>query len=241
MRLNGPRELRIRLGGVARGIMRREFGAMRGGCSEGIGEEPGGAGTVAGRRSGAGGRHQRREDPGAEDGDLRDGSAYLRVGRVGERERTGGADDRTRVCGRDRGGRRECVGLCAGAGGQRRGPRGVRALPELPGWAAASVRAYRGRGREPQRGICRVHCAADDEHLAARAVGGPGCGGDLRSAGKCGAYGAGVSVRGRGRAGDGRGADRDYGGRGGAAGGRAAGGDLRPECLPAWRWRRRWA
>jgi hypothetical protein len=188
---------------------------------------------MARRRSGTDDRHQRCEDPGAEDGDLRDRSAYLRVGRVGERERAGGADDWARICGRDCGGGRECVRLRAGPGGERRGPRGVRALPQLPGRAAASVRAHRGSWREPERGVRGVDCAADDQHLAARAVGGPGCGGDLRPAGECGAYGAGVSVRGRGRAGDRRGTDRDYGGGGGAAGGRAASSDLRSEPVPA--------
>ncbi len=46
------------------------------------------------------------------------------------------------------------------------GPCGVRALPELPGGAAASVRVYARGGGESRRGVCGVYRAADVEYLA---------------------------------------------------------------------------
>ncbi len=49
---------------------------------------------------------------------------------------------------------------------QRRRPRGLRPLPQLPGRAAPSVRAHAGRGREPAGRVRRIHRAADDQHLA---------------------------------------------------------------------------
>ena len=49
---------------------------------------------------------------------------------------------------------------------QRRRSCGVRALPQLPGRAAASVRAHQGRGRESARRVRRIHRAADDQCLA---------------------------------------------------------------------------
>ena len=45
----------------------------------------------------------------------------------------------------------------AGRCGERRGARGVRAVPQLPGRAAAPVRAHEGRGREPAGCVCGVH------------------------------------------------------------------------------------
>ena len=55
--------------------------------------------------------------------------------------------------------------------GQRRRPRGLRPLPQLPGGTPASVRAHPGRRREPARRFRRIHRAADDQHLASRTDG----------------------------------------------------------------------
>ena len=74
-----------------------------------------------------------------------------------------GADGgRARVRGRGGEDGLERVGLLCRRPGQRRGPRRVRALPQLPGRTPAPLRAHDGRGREPARRFRRVHLAAHD-------------------------------------------------------------------------------
>ena len=53
---------------------------------------------------------------------------------------------------------------------QRRRSCGLRALPQLPGRPPPPLRTHHGRGGEPARRFCRIHCAADDQYLAARAT-----------------------------------------------------------------------
>ena len=121
---------------------------------------------------------------------------------------------------------------------QRRGPRRLRALPQLSGGAAPSLRAHEGRGREPSGRICRIHRAADEQHLAAQIAGRSGNRGHLRSLRKRGPYRPVLPGAGRGRA-DYRGwADRHHGGGGRAPRGRASRGDHRRESEAAERWRK---
>ena len=51
---------------------------------------------------------------------------------------------------------------------QRRGPRRLRPLPQLPGRAAAPVQGHQGRRRQPPRRVRRVPVAAGDQRLGAR-------------------------------------------------------------------------
>ena len=117
--------------------------------------------------------------------------------------------------------------------GQRRRPRGVRALPQLPGGTAPPVRARQGVGVNrpgafaeyialPMTNVWRHH----ESHS-------PGCGGHFRSVRQRRAHRALLSGAGRGRAGHRRRADRHHGRGGGAARRRALHGDHGCEPVPA--------
>ena len=114
-------------------------------------------------------RHQRRADPRAAHRHLRHRPAHLQLGRMGAEDHPRADGDRPRVRRRDRRGRLERRRFLPRRYRQRRRPRGLRPLPQLPGGPPASVRAHQGVGREPARRVRRVHRAADDQHLAPHA------------------------------------------------------------------------
>ena len=99
---------------------------------------------------------------------LRNRPAHLQLGRMGAAHHSRSHGHRSRVRRRDRGDRLQRQRFPAGRYCQRRGPRGVRPLPQLPGRTAPPVRAHHGRGREPAGRVCRLHRRADDQHLAAQ-------------------------------------------------------------------------
>ncbi len=70
--------------------------------------------------------------------------------------------------GRDRRDRLERQRFPVGRDRQRRGARGLRPLPQLPGRAPASVQGHQGGRRQSARGVRRIPVAADDQRLAAR-------------------------------------------------------------------------
>ena len=49
------------------------------------------------------------------------------------------------------------IGLSSRRNRQRRGPRGLRTLPQLPGGPPSSLRAHAGRRRKSRRRFCRIH------------------------------------------------------------------------------------
>ena len=51
---------------------------------------------------------------------------------------------------------------------QRRGARGLRPVPQLPGRPPAPVQGHQGRRRQPARGVRRIPVAADDQRLGPR-------------------------------------------------------------------------
>ncbi len=116
---------------------------------------------------------------------------------------------------------------------ERRGPRGVRALPQLPGRPPALVRVYAGRRRQPARRVCRVYCAAHDQHLAPQSGHQPGGCGHLRPLRQRRPHGAGLSGAGRRRADHRRRPHRHHGHSGGAPCRRAPRCHYRRESLPA--------
>src|SRR5579884_502399 len=61
---------------------------------EGAGEEPAGAGALAGRSSDSGNRHQRRAGPGEESVDLRHRCPHPQLGRMGSADHSGSDGDR---------------------------------------------------------------------------------------------------------------------------------------------------
>ena len=113
------------------------------------------------RRPDARDRHQRRPDPGPQDGHLRDGPAHRIVGRVGRQDDPAAARRRPRVRRRDRRRRQQRHRLPPGRPRQRRGPRRLRPLPALPGRATPPVRqhdrprASGGTAPSPSTSPCR--------------------------------------------------------------------------------------
>ncbi len=160
---------------------------------------------------------------------------------MGAVDHQGSDGDRARVCGRDRGGRLERQRLFPGRHCERRGARGMRALPQLPRRAETPVRAYRGRGRESRRRVRGVDRAAHDQYLAAQSEYQSGSGSDFRSVRECGAHRAFISGAGRRRADHGCRADRRDGHTGGEARGRAPRGGDGLESVPAGDGHARWA
>ena len=109
----------------------------------------------------------------------------------------------------------------------------MRPLPQLHGRPQASVRLHPGRRRRPHGRLRRVHRAADDERLEARAGHRSGRRVDLRPLRQCGAHRARLSRAGRGRADHRGGSHRHHGRRRGASRRRAARRRDRHEPLPA--------
>ncbi len=93
---------------------------------------------------------------------LRHRPAHLQMGRLGASHYSCADGHRPRVRRRDRRVGFERKRFSSGRNRQRRRPRGLRALPQLPGRAAASLRAHPGRRREPARRVRRIYRAADD-------------------------------------------------------------------------------
>ncbi len=159
-------------------------------------------------------RHQRRAHQGPAHGYLRNGRAHRDLGCVGEADDSGADGGRPRVRGGDSRGRLECQGLSCRRDRQRRGARGLRPLPELPGRSATPLQGHQGDRREPTRGVCRVPVPADDECLGPRLAHCPGRPGDLRPVRQRGAHGPPVRRARRGRLDHRCRADRDHGGEG---------------------------
>ena len=187
-------------------------------------------------------RHQRRADPRGPHRHLRHRPAHLQVGRLGAADHPGADGRRPRVCRRGGGGRLQREGFLPGRSGQRRRPRGLRALPQLPGGAAASVQRHAGHRRQPAGRLCGVHLRADDQRVASPGRHRPRRGRHLRSVRQRGAHGAVVSdVLGEDVLITGAGPDRHHGGGGGqACRGAVCGGDG-CERLPARPGAGRWA
>ena len=192
-----------------------------------------GARTLAGRDSRAGDRHQRRADSRALHGHLRHRCAHLRVGRLGAEDHSCADDHRPRICWQDRRRRIQCQRLLSRRHRERRGARGLRALPQLPGRQAASLRFCQGRRRQSAGGLCRIDFAPDDQYLEAQSRHQPGSCGHLRSIWQRCAYRAFVSCAGRGCADHRRRPDRHHGHPRGAARRGAACRGHRPQSLPA--------
>ena len=115
----------------------------------------------------------------------------------------------------------------------RRGPPGLRPLPQLHGRPPPPVRAHRGDRRQPHRRVRRVHRAADDQRLAPPPGHRPRRGVDLRPVRQRHAHRAGVPGARRGRADHRRRADRDHGRGGGPPRRRAPRGHHRRQRAPA--------
>ena len=141
--------------------------------------------------------------------------------------------DRPRVRGRDRRGRIQRQGLRSGRPRERRGTRRLRAMSQLHGRPAPSLRRRHGDRREPARCVRRAHRAARDERLAPRRLDRPRRGGDLRPVRQRGAQRAAVPGPRRGCADHRRRPDRADGGGGRAARGRALRRDHRREPVSA--------
>ena len=116
--------------------------------------------------------------------------------------------------------------------GQRRGPHRLRPLPQLPRRTPPPLRQHAGRGREPERRLCRTDRGSGAEHLALRPAGSARDLRDLRSAGERSPHRAVLRSRGRGRAHHRRRTDRRLRGRHGAEDRRALRGGDRHQRLP---------
>ena len=179
-------------------------------------------GLVARGGARAGGRHQRRQDPRPRDGDLRHRPPHPPLGRLGPADDPRAARGRARVRGRGGRGRLERERLPAGGQRGGRGPRRVRAVPQLHGGTAPAVRPLDRPRRPAPRRVRRVRRAADDERLAPLGRRGRGRRCDLRPVRQRGAHGARVPRARRGRARHRRRSDRLHGGRGRPARGGAS-------------------
>ena len=125
-------------------------------------------GLVARKGSRSHHRHQRCADQGAADRNLRNRCAYLRVGCLGPEDDSRADGRGPRVRRPDRRRRLERQGLSRRRDRQRRGARGLRPLPQLPGRAPAPLQGHQGRRRQSSRRVRRVSVAAHDQRLGAR-------------------------------------------------------------------------
>ena len=170
-----------------------DAGPGEGGPRPGVGAVPGSPSVV---------RDQRRAHPGPAYRDLRHRPAHPRLGQVGRTPRPPAARRRPRVRRDHRGGRVERHRLRTGRGGVGRGPRGVRAVPPLPGRTAGAVRPHRRPGGGARRRLRRVRGAPHDQCVAPLGRDRPRRGRHLRPAGQRRPHRARVPGAGRGRAGE---------------------------------------
>ena len=187
---------------------------------------------MAAGRAGAADRAGRGAGQGAADGAVRHRPAHPGLGPLGAEERAGRTGHRARVLRRGGADRRRRPRGQGRRPGQRRGPPGLRALPQLPGRPAAPVHQHQGPGRARPGRVRGVRRTAGRQRVGAQRPGRAGRGGDLRPVRERRAHRAVVPGRRRGRADHRRRSDRDHGRRGGAARGRPARGDHRPVRLP---------